>query len=536
MISTLLGGIGLFLLGMILMTDGLKALAGNALRRILSRFAGGPFSALLSGAAVTALVQSSSATTLTTIGFVSAGLLTFPQALGVIFGANLGTTSTGWLVSMLGLKLSVSAVALPVVGVGALLKLLTRERVAAAGLALAGFGLIFVGIDTLQLGMKGLAERVDPGLVPADTWPGRLLLALIGAAMTVVLQSSSAAVATTLAAVDSGAIGMSSAATLVIGQNVGTTVTAALACLGASVPARRTAVAHILFNLITAIVALAILPWFITAARTATVALEPEPGPICLAAFHTGFNLLGILLFLPWTRGFAWVITHLVPERDPPLTRHLDSIVARAGAVAIEAARRTLMGTAAVLAEALHSHLGARSSRRETGEALARAEAALVETRRFLGRVRSEPESSLEHRRHISILHALDHLDQLGEGFRHGLTAQTGRLAVELGDVATNLAESLGAALEWLGGESSAPALDTAQRMSLALADLRRRQRREVLEQTARGKVSTEDALGRLEAMRWVDRLAYHLWRAIHHLQEPPPGQPEPALESATPS
>jgi phosphate:Na+ symporter len=128
LISLVLGGVGIFLIGMILLTEGLKAAAGGALRAILARFTRGPGSAFLSGAGVTALVQSSSATTLTTIGFVSAGLLTFPQAVGVLLGANVGTTSTGWLVSVLGLKVQVSLVALPAVGLGALLRLLAKGR------------------------------------------------------------------------------------------------------------------------------------------------------------------------------------------------------------------------------------------------------------------------------------------------------------------------------------------------------------------------------------------------------------------------
>ena len=128
MIGTVLGGVGIFLLGMVLLTEGLRAVAGEALRTLLQRFARTPFTALCSGTAVTALVQSSSATTLTTIGFVSAGLLTFPQAVGVIFGANLGTTSTGWLVSTLGLKVSLSIVAFPMVGIGAGMLLRARSR------------------------------------------------------------------------------------------------------------------------------------------------------------------------------------------------------------------------------------------------------------------------------------------------------------------------------------------------------------------------------------------------------------------------
>ncbi|MBA3886586.1 MAG: Na/Pi cotransporter family protein [Acidobacteria bacterium] len=266
MIPALAGGIGLFLLGMILLTDGLKAAAGDALRRLLAHFTGGPIKALLSGAAVTAVVQSSSATTLTTIGFVSAGLLTFPQAVGVIFGANLGTTSTGWIVSLLRLKLNIGRVALPLVAVGAMMRLLTPGRTAAVGLALAGFGLIFVGIDMLQVGMAGLALRLDPGALPGGTVAGRLLLVGVGIVMTIIMQSSSAALATTLTALASGTIDLQQGAALVIGQNVLTTMTAGLAAIGASVPAKRTALAHILFNVFTGVAAFAVLPVMLRAA------------------------------------------------------------------------------------------------------------------------------------------------------------------------------------------------------------------------------------------------------------------------------
>jgi phosphate:Na+ symporter len=192
---------------------------------------------------------------LTTIGFVSAGLLSFSSALGVIVGANVGTTSTGWIVSLLGFKLNVGQVALPFIGVGALLRLLFDGRRAHLGMALAGFGLIFIGIDVLQEGMGGLAQRIDLSSFPATTLASRLLLILIGAVMTVLLQSSSAAVALTLTALNSQAIDLEQSAYLVIGQNLGTTVTAVLAAVGASVPARRTALGHILFNALTGLLA-----------------------------------------------------------------------------------------------------------------------------------------------------------------------------------------------------------------------------------------------------------------------------------------
>ena len=153
MITTILGGVGLFLLGMLLMTDGLKAIAGRALNRVLSQFTRNPVVGTISGAVITALVQSSSVTTLAVIGFVSAGLLTFPQTLGLIFGMNLGTTSTAWIVSLVGFKVNISAIALPLVALGTFLKLFSDGKVTNYGSIITGFGLIFVGISTMQDGM-----------------------------------------------------------------------------------------------------------------------------------------------------------------------------------------------------------------------------------------------------------------------------------------------------------------------------------------------------------------------------------------------
>src|SRR5215472_539833 len=164
---SVLGGVGLFLLGMSVMTDGLKAMAGPALRTVLGKAAATPLSGAFWGAAVTLLVQSSSATTMTTIGLVGAGLLTFPQGLGLVLGANIGTTGTGWLVALIGVRVSLASYALPMILVGALGKLLGRGRLAASGGALAGFALVLYGLTTLQQGMGGLAERLHPSNLPA---------------------------------------------------------------------------------------------------------------------------------------------------------------------------------------------------------------------------------------------------------------------------------------------------------------------------------------------------------------------------------
>ena len=161
MIATLLGGLGLFLLGMIVMTDGLNGLTGHRMRRTLLRFTRSPTSGVVTGALTTAVLQSSSATTVAAVGFVSAGLLTFSQALGIVFGANIGTTATGWLVALLGFKLQLAELFMPVIFLGAVCHLFGRGRIAAIGLAAAGFGLILVSVAMLQHGMADI-DRLLP--------------------------------------------------------------------------------------------------------------------------------------------------------------------------------------------------------------------------------------------------------------------------------------------------------------------------------------------------------------------------------------
>lgn len=313
-IIQLCGGIGLFLLGMSLMTDSLKAMAGESLRAWLGRFTGSPTKAMLSGIGFTLVVQSSTATTLATIGFVSAGVLSFAQAIGVIIGANIGTTSTGWMVALLGLKFSVSLVALPMVGVGALMKLLGRNTMGLLGLALAGLGLLFIGIDFLQESMAGVANQVGLGRFSGVTLLTQLLLVLVGIIMTILLQSSSAAITATLAALAGGAIDMPQALILVIGQNIGTVATAILAAIGATVSAKRTAAVHVVFNLGTAVVAFFVL-MPATLWLTQNSFLASWDDVLVIAFFHTAFSTMGALIFMPFTHQFQLLLEKLIPEK-----------------------------------------------------------------------------------------------------------------------------------------------------------------------------------------------------------------------------
>jgi phosphate:Na+ symporter len=237
---------------------------------VLSKAAATPLRGAFWGAVVTLLVQSSSATTMTTIGLVSAGLLTFAQGLGLVLGANVGTTGTGWLIALIGVRVSLTAAALPMIFVGALIKLLGRGRVSAAGAALAGFALVLFGLTTLQQGMGGLAERLHPAGLPAvlgapgvGWWSGSLavfMLIGVGLVMTAVMQSSTAAIAATLFAHYPGAVGLDQACALIIGQNIGTATSSAMAAIGASSTAKRLVLAYILFKLIAAVIALVVFP------------------------------------------------------------------------------------------------------------------------------------------------------------------------------------------------------------------------------------------------------------------------------------
>jgi phosphate:Na+ symporter len=344
LIGPLVGGLGLFLLGMGMMTDGLKLAAGSALQRILAAATRTRWHALGSGVLVTALVQSSSAITVATIGFINAGLLGLAPALWVLFGANVGSTMTGWLVAVVGLKFKIEALSLPLVGVGMLLRLTGQGRRAGAiGTAVAGFGLLFMGIGLLQESFTGLAGQLQ---LPQGDGAGIVLAQLlIGLLMTVLMQSSSASIAIALTAAQGGLIGAQGAAAVVIGANIGTTVTALLAAVGATPNARRAAAAHVIFNLITACAALALLPWLIAVLSRAQASLGMADDPaVLLALFHTTFNLLGVLLMWPLAAGLTrWLQRRFrAREEDEAQLQFLDDTVLPVPALALDALEREI--------------------------------------------------------------------------------------------------------------------------------------------------------------------------------------------------
>lgn len=350
--GTVLGGLGLFLLAVSMISDGLKLAAGNALRDILARSTATRWRGVASGIVVTGIVQSSSAVTVATIGFVNAGLLNLTQALGIVYGANVGTTMTGWLVAAVGFKLKVEAFALPMIGAGMFLRLVgSATRLGACGEALAGFGLFFIGIDVLRGAFEGLAAGLDVAtLVPAGA-AGLLACLGFGFLMTVLTQSSSAAIAITLTAASGGALPIDAAASMVIGANVGTTSTAAFAVIGATPNARRVASAHVVFNLLSGVVALLLLPLMLRGVHLTETLLGLTAAPaVSLALFHTTFNFLGVALMWPLTPPLVRFLRRRFRTLAETLAQpaHLDQNVLATPGLALDALRLELARMAGI--------------------------------------------------------------------------------------------------------------------------------------------------------------------------------------------
>lgn len=338
-----LGGLGLLLLGMGLLTSGLRMAAGRSLNRLLARWTRTRLRGFLAGTLLTGLVQSSAAVTVTTIGFANAGLIRLSQAAWVVFGNNVGTTMTGWLVALLGLRLKIEAFAMPLVGLGVLMRMVRPgRRLGAIGEAVAGFGILFLGLAFLRDALGEVALHVDLSLLEGDEiW--RLLAAVaIGALVTTLMMSSSAALAIILTTASQGLVSVHLGAALVVGANLGTTTSSLLASIGAAPNAKRVTALHVIFNVITAVAALVLLKGILHAIHWGRDELGQGADPaVELAVFHTAFNVLGVLLMVPLSgRIVANLEGRFVSqEEDLARPRHLDRTVLGVPHVALEALR-----------------------------------------------------------------------------------------------------------------------------------------------------------------------------------------------------
>lgn len=331
MVLTLLGGLGLFLFGMRQMGDGLQKVAGHRMQRLLEVLTSNRVMGVLLGALVTAVIQSSSATTVMTVGFVNAGLMTLPQAIGVIMGANIGTTVTAQLIAF-----DIGEYALPIIAVGALPYLFGKRKWHRyLGQVLVGFGILFVGLETMKVAMKPLGQSAafsELTLAFSKNW---LYGVLAGAGMTAILQSSSATIGILQGLASDGLVTLPVALPILFGDNIGTTVTALLSSIGTSVTARRAALSHLLFNVIGTIIFLLLMPWVVP-----LVAMTADTVTRQIANAHTFFNVANTLIQLPFAGVLAYLVTRLIGGVSPVKSRvlRLDRRLLETPAVALERA------------------------------------------------------------------------------------------------------------------------------------------------------------------------------------------------------
>lgn len=336
----LLAGLGFFLFGIFLMEDSIKELAGNAFKKLIRKYTETRVSAILSGTLSTAILQSSSAVNLMVLAFVGAGIMTLTNAVGVILGANIGTTITAWIVAFFGFKISIESFALPIIGIGGLgLILFTgNRRYLNMSRLLIGFGLLFHGLDYMKTSVDQFTQMFDVSIL-AGYGSGMFILA--GLIMTAVMQSSSATIAIILAAINSGFIDFELGAAMVIGANVGTTATVLLGSVGGISIKKRVAVGHLVFNLVTGAVISLLLPvivWFIQSGLG-----WQENAIMGIALFHTLFNFIGILLFYPFLSQLTEKLSHLFQEPERVLSLYIQNTSPEIADAAMESFKKEIL-------------------------------------------------------------------------------------------------------------------------------------------------------------------------------------------------
>lgn len=327
-ILQLLGALGIFLYGMKMLSESLQKVAGDRMRKLLSSMTSNRFKGILTGVSITAVIQSSSATTVMVVSFVNAGLLTLLQAAGVIMGANIGTTVTAWLISLLGYKVDISLMAVPIIGLTLPLLFSKRPTRRSYGELVFGFALLFMGLEFLKNSVPDLQNH--PGVLEwlhGFSGPGGgsvLFFLLIGTVLTVIVQSSSATVALTLIMCAKGWITFPMAAAMVLGENIGTTITANIAAIVGNVSAKRAAIFHTLFNACGVLWAVALFPLLLRLVNgIVTVGGSPSPMeeggvesiPIALSLFHSSFNVLNTMILVWFAPQLVKLTTKIIPMR-----------------------------------------------------------------------------------------------------------------------------------------------------------------------------------------------------------------------------
>ncbi|UFT97793.1 Na/Pi cotransporter family protein [Radiobacillus kanasensis] len=342
LIFEFIGGLGIFLLGIKFMGEGLQKSAGDRLRDILDKFTSNPFMGVLAGIIVTILIQSSSGTTVLTVGLVNAGFMTLRQAIGVIMGANIGTTVTAFIIGI-----DLGAYALPILAVGAfMIFFFKNNKITNIGQSIFGFGSLFFGLELMSAGMKPLREVQAFQELTLNMSDNPFLGVVVGTLFTVIVQSSSATIGVLQGLFDQGAMTLDAALPVLFGDNIGTTITAVLASIGASIAAKRAAYTHVLFNLIGTTVFLIFLGVYenVVEFLRDQFNLNPE---MTIAFAHGGFNLTNTIIQFPFIGLLALIVTKLIPGEDVVVEykpKHLDPIfLHQSPSVALDQAKEEII-------------------------------------------------------------------------------------------------------------------------------------------------------------------------------------------------
>ncbi|MES2844303.1 MAG: Na/Pi symporter [Pseudomonadota bacterium] len=494
-----LGGIGLFLFGMGVMTAALRDLAGHRMRHFLAHATRTPLRGTVTGLVATAAVQSSSVVSVITIGFVGAGVLSFPQSLGIFYGANIGSTFTGWLVMLLGVKFKLGVVALPALFVASVTGALGRGHIARAARLVAGLSLLFIGLDMMQQAMAGIGGRITPEMLPGDGVFGRIALAGVGVGLAVVLRSSAVGVAMALLFLGAGAITFVQAAALVVGLEVGTTTTGLLATIGGTRAMRMAGIANLVLNLTTALIALPLLGPI----ATLLAGLDAQTA---LVSFHTSLNLIGAAIFLPLTPRFAVLVARIVPDHVTGLASPLDRHLLRDEGAALDAAAQTARAVSDAIAQALSAAMGPQRDLRPLSSLPAQVDPALAALQDWLTRISVTSGGA----RYAALLHVQDHLQRLATRAQ-----EADRIALVSEDAALQRgARALVAAMIRHKGPDHMARLD-------ALLEARaRRLRRATLLQEHAGVIGVPDLFRRTDALRWLERTGDHAQRIAFHMAQ----------------
>lgn len=347
-----IGGLGIFLFGIKFLGDNLQKIAGDGLRNMLDRFTTNPIKGMLAGIFVTILLQTSTGTTVLTIGLVNAGFMTLRQAIGVIIGANIGTTATAFIIGI-----NISEYALPIIALGSfLIFFLKAEKVRNVGRAILGFGALFFGLNLMSDGLYPLRDAQVFQELTLSMSETPLLGVLIGTVFTVAIQSSSAAIGLLQTLYAQGAMSLDAALPVLFGDNIGTTITAILAALGASITAKRAALVHVIFNVIGTVIVLILLSPFTALVELLQGRLDLNP-EMTIAFAHGIFNVSNALIQLPFIAVLAWIVVKVIPGEQKMVSHkveHLDDkFIAQSPSVAVGQAQKEVLRMAEMAEQGL---------------------------------------------------------------------------------------------------------------------------------------------------------------------------------------